>query len=62
MILERFPFIICSDKGFVLTNSSTLFNIINSVDKTNYLVILSHHPRTNVSLETLPLKNISSLR
>ena len=60
MILEHFLSIICSDKGFVLTNSLTLF--INSVDKTNYLVILSHHPRTTVSLETLPLKNIGSLR
>ena len=56
MILEHFLSIICSDKGFVLTNSLTLFNIINSVDKTNYLVILSHYPRTTVSLETLPPK------
>ena len=62
MILEHFLSIICSDKGFVLTNSLTLFNIINSVDKTNYLAILSHHPRTTVSLETLPLKNIGLLK
>ena len=62
MILEHFSPSFVLTKVFVLTNSLTLFNIINSVDKTNYLVILSHHPRTTVSLETLPLKNIGLLR